>query len=301
MDNISQLNKLKSGTFVTFQALLCTKERKEKTDTVPYVYVTVQDSTGTAEFPIWKDYDLVNNSINTNVAYTISGTVSFWEKKLQIKNPSFCAPVKSKDIDFNLFVPTYDIPKELFEYFGKYLESMEEPYKTIAKTMVGYEGLNDARWKAFITCPSAQKHHGNKRGGLFIHEIGVMKSIDSMIKNYLETPYFYDASKVINASRLRLKAIAHDYKKVDEYEYEGAIKYKSTKKTDHLVDGAAYVREINKECGNILSAEDEEDIAYSILSHHGQWGGYEPKSLEDWLLHIADLTDARIVGETEKQ
>ena len=83
--NIAELNLIESGDAVSFDALLVSKEKKSKADETSYVYVIMQDASGTIEFPIWKDYDLVNNSIEEGKVYTVTGRIAFWEKKIQIK------------------------------------------------------------------------------------------------------------------------------------------------------------------------------------------------------------------------
>jgi 3'-5' exoribonuclease len=109
-----------------------------------------------------------------------------------------------------------------------------------------------------------------------------------------------NAAGAINKDRLMLKAIVHDIMKIKEYDFEGIIRRKSIK-LDHLVMGAAYISEINDEVGNIITEEEMDDICYSILSHHGQFGNYEPKSIEDILLNAADVIDSQIVNAVENK
>jgi len=65
--------------------------------------------------------------------------------------------------------------------------------------------------------------------------------------------------------------------------------------------GASYIEKINAEVGNVLSEEELDDICYSILSHHGEFGKFEPKGVEDILLNTADVIDSQIVNAVENK
>ncbi|MCX8074147.1 MAG: HD domain-containing protein [Clostridia bacterium] len=290
----------KDGECIEFDALLVEKKTLTKNNGDPYLQVIMQDNTGKIEFPIWTDFSTMSELLEEKSVYNIKGILIHWNDTVQIKNPKIMLIDTSNNIDMSLYVPTYDIPQELYDYFLNTVKNLNYPYNVIAKAATGCDGYNKKRWKEFTTCVSAEKHHGNKRGGLFLHTVGLMKEVEAICERYINNPYFYNAKDVINYDRLMLKAILHDIKKIDEYEYDGVIRYKPGKKTNHLVNGVVYLRQINMECGEILSEEDVEDIAYSILSHHGQWGPYQPKSLEDTLLHLADMVDSQIVGAIEK-
>ena len=66
----------------------------------------------------------------------------------------------------------------------------------------------------FLSCVAAEKFHGNKRGGLFLHTVGVMKTIESILKDYVTNPFYMNADNVIDKDRLMLKAIVHDIMKI---------------------------------------------------------------------------------------
>lgn len=295
---IKDIYKLKDIEIIDITAVLSGKETKYKNiDGKPYLQLTIQDATGTIDFPIWNDYEINNSMLELGKLYKVTGVSGHWQNEIQIKNAR--CNVLDEEFDIINYMPSYQIPEELFKYFNDTVNSMKAPYKTIATVATGAFGFDKKRWKAFTTCVSATTHHGNKIGGLFLHTIGVMKAVESMCVRYVDDPFFTNAKNVINKDRLMLKAIIHDLKKDEEYEYKGTIKRKKVK-LDHITKGIIYLANINYEAGNLLSEEDIEDISYSILSHHGQWGNFEPQSLEDTLLHLADMVDAKIVGAAEE-
>jgi 23S rRNA maturation-related 3'-5' exoribonuclease YhaM len=295
IDDISRLN---NGDPIEFTGLVSDLRTGQKKDGSPFLIVIIQDRTGSISFPIWDNLDRFREIVEQNPILRVRGTAGSFNGAIQIKNPS----LKPAGPEFNPsdFVPTYPISEEMVRYFNSVVDSLEEKYRKIAVAATGAFGYSEERWNAFFSCVAAEKFHGNKRGGLFIHTIGVMKTMDSLLSNYIGNPFYMDASQVISRDRLMLKAILHDLKKTEEYEYETAIKRKCMK-MDHLVLGAAYVREINVECGNVLDGEELDDISYSILSHHGEFGNYPTKSIEDILLNQADLIDSQIVNAVENK
>lgn len=295
IDDISRLN---NGDAIEFTGLVSDLRTGQKKDGNPFLIVIIQDSTGSISFPIWDNLERFREIVEKSPILNVKGTAGSFNGAVQIKNPS----VKPAGGELNVsdFVPSYEIPKELVEYFNTAVDSLEDKYRQIAVAATGAFGTNKERWDAFLGCVAAEKFHGNKRGGLFLHTIGVMKTIESLLSNYIGNPFYMDAKEVISRDRLMLKAILHDLKKAEEYEYETVIRRKCIK-MDHLVLGAAYVRELNRECGDVLSAEELDDICYSILCHHGEFGNYPTKSIEDILLNQADLIDSQIVNAVENK
>jgi 23S rRNA maturation-related 3'-5' exoribonuclease YhaM len=295
---IDDISKLNNGDQIDFTGLVSDLRTGQKKDGNPFLIVIIQDRTGSISFPIWDNLDRFREIVEQNPILHVKGTAGSFNGAIQIKNPS----VKPAGPEFcaSDFVPTYEIPSGLVEYFNSVVESLEDKYRKIATAATGAFGYSRERWDAFCNCVAAEKFHGNKRGGLFIHTIGVMKTMESLLSNYIASPFYMDAGQVINRDRLMLKAILHDLMKTEEYEYDTAIRRKCIR-MDHLVLGAAYVREINSECGGVLTEDELDDICYSILCHHGEFGNYPTKSIEDILLNQADLIDSQIVNAVENK
>lgn len=295
---IAELEYIEDATEVEVKALVSDKRLCFKKDGSAYVLMIIQDNTGTMSFPVWAYKNDTVDEIQTNTPIVVKGTLARYNGSLQLRNPNI--KILREDILIDEFVPSYEIPEQLVNYFNNVVNSLAPKYKKIAVAATGFQGYDNQRWEAFINCVSAEKYHGNKRGGLFIHTIGVMKNVDGMLKNYISTPFYLSAKECVNKDRLMLKAILHDLMKIEEYDYSGIIRRKSIK-MDHLVMGAAYVREINKEVGNVLDEDELDDICYSILCHHGQYGNYEMKTIEDILLNCADIIDSQIVNAIENK
>ncbi|MGJ8772440.1 HD domain-containing protein [Clostridium botulinum] len=295
---IADITSENSGEVVEFNALVNDKRTNYKKDGSPYLLLILQDNTGTIAFPVWDKYEQLNNLLEINSIIAVRGVAATFNGNMQIRNPAI--NVFKESINYSDFVPEYDIPKNLINYFNETINSLEDKYKKIAIVATGAMGYDKKRWNEFITCVAAEKFHGNKRGGLFLHTVGVMKTIENIIDDYITNPFYMSAQNCINKDRLMLKAIVHDIMKIKEYDYEGIIRRKPIK-MDHLVMGASYINEINSEVGKILDEEELDDICYSILSHHGEFGNFEPKTIEDVLLNAADIIDSQIVNAIENK
>ena len=295
---ISDIANLDDQSLVEFCGIICDKKILQKKDNGFYLNISVQDNTGTINFPVWNDYETYNNKLLTSSVVMVRGSKTEYNGECQIKNPQFRL-LPASQIPLSSLIPSYEIPNSLITNFERIVSELSTPYKEIAIKATGIDNKDSKQWKDFIQCVSAEKHHGNKLGGLFLHTYGVTMSVVDVCKRYVDSPYFYDASKAINKNRLILKAILHDIKKIDEYEWNPIIRRKPDKKIGHIIDGCCFIRKLDEDCGKILSEEDIDDIQYSILSHHGQWGPFQPNSLEDTLLHLADMVDSQIVGKIE--
>ncbi|WP_434293785.1 HD domain-containing protein [Clostridium botulinum] len=295
---IADITSENSGEVVEFNALVNDKRTNYKKDGSPYLLLILQDNTGTIAFPVWDKYEQLNNLLEVNSVVAVKGVAAIFNGNMQIRNPAI--NVFKESINYSDFVPEYDIPKDLINYFNETINSLEDKYKKIAIAATGAMGYDKKRWNEFITCVAAEKFHGNKRGGLFLHTVGVMKTIENIIADYITNPFYMSAQNCVNKDRLMLKAIVHDIMKIKEYDYEGIIRRKPIK-MDHLVMGASYINEINSEVGKILDEEELDDICYSILSHHGEFGNFEPKTIEDVLLNAADIIDSQIVNAIENK
>lgn len=305
--NITKVLNSENGEYVSFKAVLANKQLLAKNGGGNYLSIVLTDADNRISTPVFDNADELDKSLEIGKAYLISARINIWNGTIQLKN-IFLKELKKEDYDFSDFISSYNTFKGI-ESIKAIVDSLKEPYKTIARHSLGIiENESDGnllckfdkRWNEFITCPSAEKHHGNKIGGLLLHTLGVVNNIINIIDLYKNKLTEYgDVINVINTDRLILKGLIHDIKKVDEYEYKTYIR-RIPDVVGHIYDGVGYIDKINKECGNILSREEVENIKTSIITHHGEYGPKTPTELEDWIVHLADMIDAKVVGELEK-
>jgi 23S rRNA maturation-related 3'-5' exoribonuclease YhaM len=296
-NEISQLQNMQQGDSISLKVLIIEAKSLPKKDQTLYISLNVQDSSGKMDFPVWDNYDVRVKALVSGKVIGVTGSLSFYENKPQIKDPTF---VLMENASPQECLPKYDIPDELVKYFNRKIENLSEPYKRFAIKATGAFGDSQEMWTMFTSAPAAQSHHQNKIGGLFVHTVGVMKNIESMLENYAVNPFFINASQHINKDRVILKAILHDIGKVWEYEWQTGIKRREVAR-GHILTGCSYIDKINDSLKAFSEAEVD-NICASILSHHGkyeQYGRAEMKTPEDFMLHLADMIDSQIVGAVE--
>jgi 23S rRNA maturation-related 3'-5' exoribonuclease YhaM len=214
-------------------------------------------------------------------------------------NPQFYLEGYTKsDLTAKDFIPTYEITNKYFSYFDMIFQDLAEPYKTLLDTALDYTNRGKV-WQAFIECPSASKYHGAKLGGLFLHTIGVLRNCVSISIHYLDYMDYVDCSKVINKDRLLFLAIYHDIMKIKDYEWQTSIIYKESTLCNHVYRGMSYLELVNIKAGRLLSEEELQICMYSLLCHHGEYGREKLRSAEDYILHLADMLDGKIIGFAE--
>lgn len=295
------------GEQVRFIGILSEKKELEKKNGEKYLSIACQDSTAKISFPAWDDFEILNEALEVGQVIEVIGNVKYWENEAQIASPMMhiLDEEELKEVEISNLVPSYEITEDTTAELLEIIKSIKSPYKELAIKATGAFNHDADRWKDFTTCVAASKHHGNKRGGLLLHTLGVVKMARLFLTNYSNT------DKVVNLDRLTLKAIVHDIGKIREYEWETFIRTKPGN-VSHLYTGGIILTEANnQECKaegveteDVRLDEDElNSLITTILSHHGEWGPMRPSedNLEDWLLHLADMVDSRIIGTLQKE
>lgn len=293
------MQTVQNGQYIDLKVILSEKKLMPKSNGGNYLSVSLVDKFGKIDNPVFDEAEKLFETLKENTAYTVGGIINIWNGNVQIKNIVF-KELGAGEYEASDFINSYEITDEMIEEFEKVVNELEPHHKSIVMMATGCCGTNKKLFNNFLKCPSAEKHHGNRLGGLFLHTMGVMSNIVNMLDIYVDKINVYGPVKNIDPSRLLTKAILHDIMKMKEYDYNTIIRRKPGKKLNHLIEGVVYLSEINSMCGNVLSEEEIDNIGYAILSHHGSYGPYEPKETEDMLLHLADMIDSRIVGEIEK-
>jgi hypothetical protein len=268
--------------------------------------------------PVWDNLDTADARTKVGDRLLITGTRGEYDKTPQISDST--ADICTEDLSDTEFIPSYDIPQEMiYDFFQLIGKISDERYLKFIEEMFGicivrqdddtceYSIVDEDKWQRFIQAPSAVTHHGNKLGGDFIHTYGVMKSVDHMINDYVIYPFFTIATEQhINVDRLRFLALVHDYAKIYEYTWDLEIKYNTDIAVGHEVMIIDILAKVNAKLGEIFSMQEMSEMYSILLTHHGQYGKYQPgpkdkKFLEAVLLHQADMIDAKITTKVEER
>lgn len=124
---IADITSENSGEVVEFNALVNDKRTNYKKDGSPYLLLVLQDNTGTIAFPVWDKYEQLNNLLEVNSVVAVKGVAAIFNGNMQIRNPAI--NVFKESINYSDFVPEYDIPKNLINYFNETINRLEDKYK----------------------------------------------------------------------------------------------------------------------------------------------------------------------------
>lgn len=280
-----------------------------------YLATTLFDKTGTISMPLWNSAEVLSEELTVGTVVFVTGTKGSYKDVPQISMKTIEIV---DDIESTAFMPKYKTEVQILvkKLLGYACKIKEEKYKKMLEAILGIKIANDSyyevtdkgKWEAFINCPAAVSHHGNKLHGLLMHTVGVTQAIDYMVTSYKT----FDGVKVdpedaIDADLLYFMGIVHDYCKTNEYTYDTAISRKENILVSHEVFLIGEITHQNILLGNLFTNEELSKIFLIEMLHHGDFGRYKlpedeknNQPLEAQLLHQADMIDSQIVGNIEK-
>jgi 3'-5' exoribonuclease len=141
---------------------------------------------------------------------------------------------------------------------------------------------------AFKMSPAASGMHHAYIGGLLEHTLGVAQAAIAM------TPPGMDNAYILAG------AILHDVGKCEEYTMTGKIR-PAGKLIGHAALGVSSF--LSLASGFKIPEADKQRVAHLIAAHHGrrEWGAIvEPQTVEAWVVHFADMLDARLFTERKE-
>ena len=312
MNKIEEILDMQDNTKTEVMAMVIEiKKLPYKKAPGDFLLLQMQDNTGYIVMPIWNNIEKYDH-IEVGTKLLVKGEKRSYNNEPQL-NMNTISVLEEAESALENFVPSYQIPQELFTYFNSFLLKIQDiRYHKFLEEIMGImateEGqlfvVNNLKWKRFTEAPAAAKHHGNRLGGLFLHTVGVMKAVDNIIKDYVENP-FHTKAKNLDTDMLRFLAIIHDFEKTNEYKWMVEIAYESKVCVGHEVLLLNTLGSANTKCGDMFTIYEMSKMNSIILTHHGQWSKYTPSHkdtvfLEGKLLHVCDMIDSQIIGEAEK-
>jgi len=256
------------------------KSRAGKT----YLSLKLQDKTGIIDAKVW---ELSNDiqSFEENDYIKVDGTIVTFQNDLQLKVAKIRRSQEG-EYDPSDYVPRTDKDVELlYTEFLDYIKSVKD--KNI-KRLLESIFLEDPDIKAnFKTHSAAKQMHHSYMGGLLEHSVAVAKICEFLSSSY----------EFVNRDLLIAGALLHDVGKVmelsafpvNDYTDEGEL-------LGHIVMGTEL---IGKHAAKIegFPVALEHLLKHMMISHHGvyEFGSPKlPKTVEAFLLHMADDLDAKV-------
>lgn len=263
-----------------------------------FLRLDLNDKTGTLSSNVFDNVEQVDAFVKNGGIVEIDAVRDEFNGKPQLKFKAI-RPVADGEYNLDDFIPAYVVPADDLEFLAGTIFSLEDPWASILEHAFGL-GVHASPdrthlWTDFITAPAAKRHHGNKLGGLVLHTIGVLRVIDSV----LASRSYPGIADLVNVDRLRFLAIFHDYCKMWDYVWKTGIAWNDETKVDHRTMGIVAFERFVADLNLDLPYAERQLVIYSLAAHHGAMGELQPKSLEDWLLHLADFIDAKVVEATD--
>ncbi len=278
------INELSEGENI-IEHYLCKKKNTLKSRAgKSYLSLVLQDKTGTVDAKVW---ELNNNiqSFDENDFIKIDASVLTYQNELQL-NVKKIRRSHEGEYDPMDYIPSTD--KDVNELYKKLLEivkSIEDPYLRQLGENVFIN--NKEISEKFKQHSAAKAMHHNYMGGLLEHTLNVAEICDFMAPRY----------KHVNRDLTVLAGLLHDIGKIKElsdfpindYTDEGQL-------IGHIVIGAELITEEAAKIEN-FPQELKNLLKHCILAHHGEYefgSPKRPKTMEAFILHAADDTDAKL-------
>ncbi|MBS4960852.1 MAG: 3'-5' exoribonuclease YhaM family protein [Clostridiales bacterium] len=278
------LNEIREGENVVEHYLCKSRQMLKSRAGKSYLSLKLQDKTGVVDAKVW---DLNNDikSFEENEFIKIDAIAIIYQNEIQLNvrkirrsmegeyDPVDYIPCTEKNID------------EMFQQLLAYIKTIQETH--IKKLLESVFITNEKLTKSFKVHSAAKTIHHGYMGGLVEHTLSVTQICD----------FFSGRYKYVNRDILIACAMLHDIGKVRElsefpendYTDEGQL-------LGHIYIGAQMIGE---EAAKIEGFPPKliSLMQHCILSHHGEYeyGSPKlPKTMEAFLLHFADDTDAKV-------
>ena len=266
-------------------ALITKSEKKTTAKGKDYLNLTLSDASGEIPAKFW-DYNVaVHGEYPVECLVKVRGTISQYNGADQLRVEKIRHITSADNVNISDFVRSAEYSGEFM--FNALLDCVHKFQDEDIKALVLY--LLDKHKEAILKWPAAYKLHHAIRGGLLMHTLSIVRVAEGVCKVYP----FVDADLLLGG------AILHDIAKTMEYEVgESGIASGYTVEGNligHLVKGAMYVAEAEKELGT--PHDKSVLLQHMLLSHHGnpEYGAaVRPAFLEAEILSILDNLDAEV-------
>jgi 3'-5' exoribonuclease len=282
------IGEMQEGDAVTSYFLVREKIKATTRAGKSYLTVDLMDRSGTIRGMVWDDADRAYDSFTKGEVAAVRGTVESYQGRLQLKVRDIREADErdEKRLDMGDILPrSARDADEMWAELTGFVESIkDQPLRALLEALFG-DGETAA---AFRRGTAARDMHHNYIGGLLEHTLSV-----TTVADFLCGHYTFD----INRDLVIAGALLHDLGKIREidsakefnYTVEGSLK-------GHIVIGLEIVRRFADAIED-FPRETLLLLEHLIVSHQGQkeWASpVEPKTPEALVLHLADLTDARM-------
>lgn len=254
-----------------------------------YLALKLGDRSGVLEARVWTAADTVMTRLLPDSFVMVIGAVESYRGRLQLNVRSIATADPGK-LDQQEFVPaSYRDLEELRGYLDYFVSDVHDPdYSGLLRSFFD----NVDFMERFSRAPGDARSHHAYMGGLLEHTVSVATMCQHVTVQHPR----------LNSDLLITAALLHDIGKVEEFRFDGRIRYsREGQLLGHVLLGQRLVEGHIREIGD-FPADRELDLLHAIISHHGEleWGAPKrPRSAEALVLHHIDNLDAKVKGFLE--
>ena len=274
---------LRDGTRIDEVFLVASKSLRTTRTGAPFVRIELRDRTGSVTAVKWDAGGEFYEKVPDQTVIRVVGNVCKHDGNMQIIVEQILKPAYETD------------PADFLPRSARSSEEMLAELRAIISTIQNHHlrALLDVFFNnqdfvsRFAAAPAAQKIHHAYIGGLLEHTLSVAKLCCTAAEHY----------RFIDRDILITGAILHDIGKIEEFSWNGIIKYTDKGRfIGHIVGGARMV----SDAIDTIEAFDpllKMVMEHLILSHHGvpEFGAARlPQCLEAFVLHYLEDMDAKV-------
>lgn len=278
------LNEIREGENVVEHYLCKSKQTLKSRAGKSYLSLKLQDKTGMVDAKVWE----MNNDIKSfeeNEFIKIDAMAIIYQNDIQLNVKRIRRSMEGEYDPMDYIPASEKNITAMKEEFLSYIKTIDNPYikKLLEKILLENPMIS----KNFSTHSAAKNIHHGYMGGLLEHSLSVVQICDFMSSRY----------KYVSRDILIASAMLHDVGKIfelsdfptNDYTDDGQL-------LGHIYLGAELIHDTAAEIDG-FPKELESLLRHCILSHHGEYeyGSPKlPKTMEAFLLHCADNTDAKV-------
>lgn len=289
MLNQKPIKELENKDQIDHYFILKKFEIKQKKDRSNYLFIELNDKTGSISGNYWEGFDDFLNQAFIGAIVKVKGSVEMFNDRLQLRIEKISLIDKDDDVVINDLMPSSirNFEEMRKEFWSRIKKIKNEWLKSLLKFVFTSE-----RFEKFAFAPAGKSFHHNYIGGLLEHTLEVVQICDLMCdiseKSNFQPP--------INRDLLITGAMLHDVGKVEELTYETVFDYSDKGKLiGHIVIAANWIYGACKQIPD-FPEELQDLVLHLILSHQGKLENaspVEPKTLEAIILYYADELSAK--------
>lgn len=289
---LETINQQTSGARIVGMGLAQRVALKTDRNGSPYLALTVLCADGgTVEARWWRYPYATDRCPEQGVIWLLDAHVSRYQGVPQLQLVSAAPAAESvEDIEtvMSAFVRTSYRPlTELQQELEVLISELDTELASLVRAV-----LSGDVYERYCEWPAAQSHHGAVRHGLLAHSIRVARLAQRIADAYGPGMLPHDAALVTAATLL------HDIGKIATLpRIAGGALPDEGFQLDHVTRSVLMTQAAAARLDTSVSEERLANLLHTIAAHHGarEWGApVEPHSVEAWLVHVADLAEARL-------